>query len=51
MIYGGLEDPKIYEVSVGPVDQPNATVADPSDIRIKFVLFIYYQYIETMKKL
>lgn len=36
LIYGGLEDPKIYEVSVGPVDQPNATVMDPSDIRIVY---------------
>ena len=36
LIYGGLETPKIYEVSVGPVDQPNATVVDPSDIRIVY---------------
>jgi hypothetical protein len=36
LIYGGLEAPKIYEVSVGPVDQPNATVVDPSDIRIVY---------------
>ncbi len=36
LIYGGLEKPKIYEVSVGPVDQPNATVVDPSDIRIVY---------------
>ena len=36
LIYGGLEKPKIYEVSVGPVDQPNATVIDPSDIRIVY---------------
>lgn len=36
LIYGGLEKPKIYEVSVGPVDQPNATVVDPSDVRIVY---------------
>ena len=36
LIYGGLETPKIYEVAVGPVDQPNATVVDPSDIRIVY---------------
>lgn len=36
LIYGGLEAPKVYEVSVGPVDQPNATVVDPSDIRIVY---------------
>ncbi len=36
LIYGGLETPKIYEVSVGPVDQPNATVIDPSDVRIVY---------------
>ena len=36
LIYGGLEQPKIYEVAVGPVDQPNATVVDPSDIRIVY---------------
>lgn len=33
LIYGGLETPKVYEVAVGPVDQPNATLVDPSDIR------------------
>jgi hypothetical protein len=33
LIYGGLDTPKVYEVAVGPVDQPNATIADPSDIR------------------
>ena len=33
LIYGGLETPKIYEVAVGPADQPNATIVDPSDIR------------------
>lgn len=33
LIYGGLETPKVYEVAVGPVDQPNATIVDPSDIR------------------
>jgi hypothetical protein len=33
LIYGGLEKPKVYEVAVGPADQPNATIADPSDIR------------------
>jgi len=36
LIYGGLEAPKIYEVSVGPVDQPNATLIDPSDVRIVY---------------
>lgn len=36
LIYGGLEKPKVYEVAVGPVDQPNATIADPSDIRIVY---------------
>jgi hypothetical protein len=36
LIYGGLEKPKIYEVSVGPADQPNATVIDPSDVRIVY---------------
>jgi hypothetical protein len=33
LIYGGLEDPKIYEVAVGPEDQANAQLVDPSDIR------------------
>jgi hypothetical protein len=33
LIYGGLEDPKIYEVEVGPSDQVNAQLVDPSDIR------------------
>ena len=33
LIYGGLEDPKIYEVEVGPTDQANAQLVDPSDIR------------------
>lgn len=33
LIYGGLETPKIYEVEVGPSDQANAQLVDPSDIR------------------
>ena len=43
LIYGGLEDPKIYEVSVGPVDQPNATVVDPvtDDYTAPLKLFEY----------
>lgn len=33
LLYGGLETPKIYEVAVGPTDQANAQLVDPSDIR------------------
>lgn len=33
ILYGGLATPKVYEVSVGPVDQPNAIVSDPTDLR------------------
>jgi len=36
LLYGGLEKPKIYEVQVGPADQPNAIITDPSDIRLVF---------------
>jgi hypothetical protein len=36
LLYGGLEPPKIYEVAVGPADQPNAIITDPSDIRMVF---------------
>lgn len=33
LLWGGLETPKVYEVAVGPVDQPNAITPDPSDLR------------------
>ena len=36
LVYGGLEVPKIYEVAVGPTDQANAQLTDPSDIRIVY---------------
>lgn len=36
LLYGGLEKPKLYEVAVGPSDQPNALLTDPSDLRIVF---------------
>lgn len=33
LIYGGLDKPKVYEVIVGPADQPNTIVKDPTDLR------------------
>jgi hypothetical protein len=36
LLWGGLEKPKIYEVQVGPADQPNAVITDPSDVRMVF---------------
>ena len=36
LLWGGLEKPKIYEVAVGPADQPNAVITDPSDVRMVF---------------
>lgn len=33
LIYGGLEEPTVYEVDIGPADYPNTTIKDPSDIR------------------
>lgn len=33
LLWGGLETPKVYEVAVGPADQPNAITPDPSDLR------------------
>lgn len=36
LLFGGLEPTKFYEVSVGPSGQPNALVADPTDIRDVF---------------
>ena len=36
LIYGGLSAPKIYEIAVGPEDQLNNTLKDPSDIREVF---------------
>ena len=32
LLWGGLETPKVYEVAVGPEDQPNAITPDPSHI-------------------
>ena len=32
LLWGGIEAPKVYEVKVGPEDQPNAILADPSHI-------------------
>lgn len=39
LLWGGLAKPKIYEVQVGPVDQPNAIITDPSDVRLVFDQF------------
>ena len=36
LIYGGLEEPKVYEVQTGPDYHPNITIKDPSDIREVF---------------
>lgn len=36
LIYGGLSEPKVYEVDIGPADYPNTTIKDPSDIREVF---------------
>jgi hypothetical protein len=36
LLWGGLEPPKRYEVQVGPADQPNAVITDPTDIRLVF---------------
>lgn len=33
LIYGGLEEPLIYEVDIGPENYPNTTIKDPADIR------------------
>jgi len=32
LLWGGIEEPKVYEVSVGPSDQPNAIIPDPTHI-------------------
>jgi len=32
LLWGGIEAPKVYEVKVGPEDQPNAILPDPSHI-------------------
>lgn len=57
LIYGGLETPKIYEVAVGPEDQPNATLVDPSDIRTVYnreyvdrdykAPLVFFEYVRT----
>jgi hypothetical protein len=36
LLFGGIEPTKFYEVSVGPADQPNALIPDPTDIRDVF---------------
>lgn len=36
LIYGGLQEPKVYEVDIGPEDHPNTTIKDPTDIREVF---------------
>jgi hypothetical protein len=36
LIHSGFDKPKIYEVAVGPADAANATVVDPSDVRIVY---------------
>lgn len=36
LIYGGLSEPKVYEVDIGPEGYPNTTIKDPSDIREVF---------------
>ena len=33
LIWGGLDEPKVYEVDIGPENYPNTTIKDPSDIR------------------
>lgn len=57
LIYGGLETPKIYEVAVGPENQPNATLVDPSDIRTVYnreyvdrdykAPLVFFEYVRT----
>ena len=32
LLWGGIEEPKVYEVQVGPGDQPNAILPDPTHI-------------------
>jgi hypothetical protein len=36
IIHGGLGELKIYEVAVGPDDQENSTLRDPSDLRMVY---------------
>ena len=32
LLWGGVQEPKVYEVEVGPSDQPNAIVPDPTHL-------------------
>jgi hypothetical protein len=32
LLWGGIEAPKVYEVNVGPADQPNAILPDPTHL-------------------
>lgn len=32
LLWGGVEEPKVYEVQVGPGDQPNAIIPDPTHV-------------------
>jgi len=32
LLWGGVEEPKVYEVAVGPSDQPNAIIPDPTHV-------------------